>query len=62
MDKNKFFDFEMLFYIAIIAICLPIIIWANNYTKTRCEKAGGQLVEYTTKIGNACIYPPAKGK
>jgi hypothetical protein len=55
---NKFFDFEMVFYIAVIAISLLIIAWANNHTKTKCEKAGGQLIEYTTRVGNACVYPP----
>jgi hypothetical protein len=46
------------FYIAVIAISLLIIAWANNHTKTKCEKAGGQLIEYTTRVGNACVYPP----
>jgi hypothetical protein len=58
---KKFFDFEMCFYIVFFMIFIVIISWGNNNTKTKCEKAGGQLVEHTGKFRNSCIYPP-KGK
>ena len=58
---KNFFDFEMCFYIVVFMVSIVIISWANSNTKTKCEKAGGQLVEYTGKLGNSCIYP-AKGK
>lgn len=58
---RNFFDFEMCFYIVVFVVSVVIISWANNHNKAKCEKAGGQLIEYTGKLGNSCIYP-AKGK
>lgn len=58
---KNFFDFKTLAYIVVFVVSVVIISWANNNTKAKCEKAGGQLIEYTGKLGNSCIYP-AKGK
>lgn len=56
---RKYYDWIV--YGLIIVISFTFLSWSSSYTKTKCEKAGGQLIEVTGKIANSCIYP-AKGK
>ena len=54
---NKFFDFEILGYIALIVVSFIVLSLATNHTKKKCIEAGGQIVTYTTKLDTACVYP-----
>jgi len=48
---------ETIIYLIFIILIVGVVWACNKVTKERCEESGGQVIVYTTKLGNACIYP-----